>query len=534
MGIIQRFLHQVEKHPQRAALICRDQRLSYAQCRNYVTLIAEKLYDMGVKPGSHVIVALPNSIELAGTMLAIADLGAVIVPLATATTGEAFAKAVQTTDSTFLITQSTIVARLKREQADALNAIDASAVWCMDVQPPAMGIASQDAGASAAQQDSQETTAGTYCLGQHDRTDDSYILTMTSGSTSDPKPIVFSQRTKIERSIRAAFELYGLEDDEVILVASPMHHSLGQRLVLLPLMTGGTAVILSHFTADHWLKSVSEHRITFTIAVASHLEIILRQPEVASGYDLSSLRTIVSSSALLRPEVKQSFLEHFKCALHECYGASEVGIVTNAAPDECRDDLRTVGRPIPGVEMRVVDEAENEVEPGTVGEIICRTPTAYLGYYKNRATTQHANRNGFFHTGDMGCVDAQGRLFLCGRKKDIIIVGGTNVYPDDIELVLNAHEDIAESAVIGVPDAYFGEAILAIVVPREGCAIDLGKLAGECNRKLADFQRPMAYEVVSALPRNSMGKLTKQVLREQFKDCDATAKFRSLLERKVG
>jgi long-chain acyl-CoA synthetase len=351
-----------------------------------------------------------------------------------------------------------------------------------------------------------------------------YILTMTSGSTGVPKPIILRQQTKIDRAFLGCRDLYGLSQDEVIITASPMYHSLGQRLVLLPLIIGGTSVIIPRFTPDSWLKAIEVHRVTFTIAVSSHLERLVKHPGVGD-YDIKSLRVIVSSSALLSDKMKRACIEMLGCDFHECYGTSEIGIATSLSPEDCGRYLNSVGKALPYVSLKIMDENRNERSVGQVGEIACKTVTRFTGYYKRPEETAESE---YFYTGDLGYLDGDGFLYLCGRKKELIIVGGTNVYPKDVEEVINAHPDVKESAVIGVEDLYFGEVVIAVLVP-ENRDVDIRAIQRLCTQELADYQQPMAYEILLELPRNGMGKLMKHKLREQFAAYDATAVLRKIM-----
>ncbi|MCC5830839.1 MAG: acyl--CoA ligase [Phycisphaeraceae bacterium] len=524
MGIINHFLQSVQANPDRPALICEDERLTYRQVDERVRKLRMMLASMGIGGGSHVLVALPNGVPFALAMLALADLGAVMVPVSHTIGHGAMKRAMESGRAEFVIASGPYLARIWAEAVGEGPPVSPSRILTVG----------EPFGDARRMEWIDRFVGNPGPLRGGDRTNDAFILTMTSGSTSAPKPIVFSQGTKVRRALIGARDLYGLERDEVILTASPMHHSLGQRLVLLPLMIGATSVIMPRFNPTLWLRAVQEHGITFTIAVASHLEQLLNALDRQPGYDLSSLRCVVSSSALLKEAVKQRVLARFPCAIHECYGASEVGIVTNADPSECWESGRTVGRAVPGVDLKIVDDADNELPPGTPGQIICRTPMAFQGYFGQEEATQQAMRGGYFHTGDVGYLDEAGRLYLCGRMKDIVIVGGTNVHPEDVEAVLLEHPDIRECAVIGVEDEYFGEAILAVVAPCPGRTIQPASLRRFCAGKLADYQQPMAYEVVEELPRNELGKLAKPILREWFKGYDATAGIRAFLDRAAG
>lgn len=508
-SIIHYFLTYLSQTPERIALIYQGQRYSYQALGNAVQTAVDHLQSLQLKQGDVCVVALDNSPGFAALYLAAAELGLLLAPVAGSSSTEILNTAIDSTAAKALIGETRVVQAYLRD-ATLANASTPVLTWALKTddlfihQPLRL------------------------TLGNHEQQLPlDYILTMTSGSTGHPKPIVLSQGSKVARSFAGAKDLYRLGEGEVVLVASPMYHSLAQRLTLLPLMTGGTAVILPQFSPKVWLETVSKHRVSFTLAVSSHLEQLVNLVE---GYDLTSLRCLVSSSSLLRDEVKKRCLEVFQCDFHECYGASEVGIVTNLTAEDAKTHLSTVGKALPYVDLKIVDEKKQEVATGHVGEIIVKTDTAFSRYYKQPEATAQSVVDGYFYTGDLGWVDQSGFLHLSGRKKDTIIVGGTNVYPQDIETVIAQVPGIKEVAVIGIDDAYFGEAILAVLVTDEVWNLRAVKQA--CFNQLADYQQPMAFEVVESLPRNAMNKLLKHELKKQFQNYDATAALRKLMAKK--
>jgi long-chain acyl-CoA synthetase len=226
--------------------------------------------------------------------------------------------------------------------------------------------------------------------------------------------------------------------------------------------------------------------------------------------------------------MKKRCLALFPCDFHECYGTSEIGIAANLAPGDWEDHLGSVGRALPYVELKIVGSHGEEMPPGEAGEIICSTPTAFAGYFQRPDFTRASVIDGFFYTGDLGYLDRDGFLYLCGRKKELIIVGGTNVYPQDVEAVVGGHPQVKECAVIGIDDPRFGEAVLAVIVPA-GDSVDIRSIQRLCVEELADYQQPMAYEVVTELPRNPLGKIMKHKLKKRFEGYDATARLRALI-----
>ena len=287
-------------------------------------------------------------------------------------------------------------------------------------------------------------------------------------------------------------------------------------------------MIMQKFTPKNWLTQIDRHKVTFSIAVSSQLEMILRELRDTES-DISSLRCIVCCCSLLKDDIKSQLIKEMRCDFHECYGASEVGTVSNLSPDTSLKKLHTVGKAVPGVEIRIVDDKRDPVAMGEIGEIACKSKMRFPRYYNNEQATQQSMEGGFFYTGDMGCLDEDGYLIFSGRKKEIIITGGTNVYPMDIEAVLNTHPKVKECAVIGVEDKRFGEAVVAFIISAEGEALSSRELQLYCLHRLADFQQPLAYVFVDDFPRTELGKVLKQRLANQYSGYDLTAGLRNVL-----
>jgi len=496
-NIIEIFLKNVEKNPSKIAVILKDKTYTYKQLQLDIEEYSYFFESSGLTKNTHTLLILENSYEFIVSMLAIANIGAVIAPLSTTLKKDAILKAISTTQSTYLITNSKIKNKLN---------IDAVSTLCIDTIKP--------------NHESYKLNMNKIDISQD------YILTLTSGSTGDPKPIVFTQETKINRSLLAARDLYNLDSSERIIVASPLYHSMGQRLILLPLLIGATCVLLPKFSPKLWIETVQKHKITFTIAIASHLNILVQTLKPQD--DMSSLHTIVSSSSLLEDDIKAQCIEKFGCDFHECYGASEVGIVTNLAPIDCKSNLSSVGKALPFVDIKIVNDKKEVLGVNKIGEIIVRSKTAFSRYFNNKEITKQNVIDGYFYTADLGMIDERGFLYLKGRKKDVIIVGGTNVYPLDIENEILKVPHIKECCVIPIKDQYFGEVIMAVIVPSDE-QFDLKEVKKACIRNLAEYQQPMCYEITKDLPKNDLGKIMKYKLIEQYKDYDVTKYLRGIL-----
>ena len=508
MNIIQHVSRHVHAMPDKVAVHVGGRQYSYRQLFERTGGMHALLRDMGVVEGDCVLVALDNGIEFVETILAAAALGAMVAPVPTTSPPTALQSIMRATGARHLVAGCVPVRRL-------LEVADIDAARVLIVGTPLDGCRNH-----------AESAKANPLVPCNIDPDSDFLLTMTSGSTGTPKPIVLTQAGKIRRAFEGARDLYGLGTDDVVIAATPMYHSLGFRLALMPLLLGATSVVMPAFTPRAYIEAVDRHKVTFSILVSSQIESVL--DDIAHGSrGLASLKTLVSSSALLRPEVKTRCLQQLDCAFHECYGASEVGIVTDLGPCDAGEHQGSVGRALDYVDLKIFDQNANELPVGQVGEICCRTTTLFDGYYRQPAATAASMRDRYFLTGDLGYVDEEGYLYLAGRKKDIIIVGCSNVYPDDVEQVLRTAPGVGDCAVIGVADDYFGEAVLACIVTSSDDA-DPRTIQAYCIERLADYQVPQAYEFVDQLPRTSLGKIRRQALRERFDGYDATARLRQL------
>jgi long-chain acyl-CoA synthetase len=505
--------------PERRAVVCATEQLSYAELAAQTCRLAGGLCRLGITPGTHIGVVLPNGLPFVVALLAASALDLVLVPFDHGISSAALAKGLASTRTDILLGHGDKLDRLLEDP-------DSNAVLrpqqCIRVGAGLRAGASYEALMAG----SDTTVAPLRASSPPDR-HAPYILSTTSGSTGAPKPIVLSQRTKILRSL-AAQDVYDLLAGEVVLAATPLHHSLAQRLTLLPLLLGGTSILMPRFSPRAWVEAVAKHAVGFTIGVSSQLEGIVRWLN-AHPTRLSSLRCLVSSSAPLSVEAKETLRNALACRLHECYGASEIGIATDLALAHAAAKLHSVGTACPDVSIRILDADGRPAPAGAIGEIACRTPLAFSGYFEQPELTERSFSDGHFLTGDLGRLDEDAYLVLAGRKKDLIITGGINVYPKDVEDALNAHPAVREAVVIGIDDAHFGEAVLAVLSLEDGAVRGEADLARHCAEHLATYQRPAAFEIVDALPRNPMGKIDRQALRSRYRQLNPSARFADLL-----
>jgi long-chain acyl-CoA synthetase len=501
MSIIQQFYKHVLRTPDKVAVIFDDELVSYQELARQISSLSKGLIDAGVKKGDHVAVLLPNGVEFVVLMIAAANIGVVLVPN-NMTIGElALLRSMQAADVKHAIVWHALI-------PDLINTFD----QMLDEGALLVSVGGENDGAISFDALLLVSSDISNLMRTDELQDHPYILTMTSGSTGEPKPIILSQHTK-ELRAKAAIELYQVTHEDIVLIATPMYHSLAERLAIIPLITGGTCVLLGMYTAKKWLHAVITHQVTFAIPVSSQLKQILIELN-AHPCSLASLRCLVSSSERLPDSVREEMKQLIHCEFHECYGASEVAIVTNL--DHQKNSGGSVGHAIRGVDIKILDDKKELLGVNLPGEIVCKTPMLFSGYYKKPEQTDDSMWGEYFCTGDIGCLDEDGYLYFLGRKKDIIITGGINIYPKDIEDVLNSHESVIECAVIPLPDDVLGEKLTAVVVAENNMPLNIRDLQRLCFRFLADYQQPRSFIVLDVLPKSPMGKIMKQTLIQQL------------------
>jgi acyl-CoA synthetase (AMP-forming)/AMP-acid ligase II len=496
-NIYQLFYRHVQTNPSKTAVIYQEQSLTYSELNERVSRLSGFFNDMGLKQGHRVALFAPNGVEYPIVMLAAAKLGLAIVPLPISLKGEALTTALKVMPVAAAIAWPTISKVLLEQRLVEHDRL-------ITIGTP---ISDEVSWQHVMAQEAKEVTSEQVDISLP------YILTMTSGSTGKPKPIVLSQCCKIERAFSATIDYYGLDCDEVVLVATPLYHSLAQRGVLMPLMLGATTVIMAKFSLLHWLSAIETHKVSFLFAVSAQLESFLSLQSVT--HDISSIRCLVSSSAVLNNDSKKALLKRLNCAFHECYGASEVGVVTDFCVSKNPQLSGSVGRPLPFVKVKIVDKHGHKLEAGEIGEICCKTTTAFNEYFKMPSETQSAyDQSHYFKTGDLGYLDEEGYLYYVGRKKEVISSGGINVFPQDIEAVIKSHEKVIDCVAFGKREAQLGE-VVKVVYEQSGdddLTLELRKL---CLSQLTDYQQPREIVRIEELLRNPMGKVLRNQVKEQ-------------------
>jgi len=489
-------------HPEKPALVCDGQTVSWGAFDQRINKIANLLLSMGVSKGDNIAIISPNSIPYAELFMGILRAGACVTPLSTMASPDALQKMLTDCGA-----RAIFVAAQYLELVDGFIADLELARFAIDFDHPAFqpyGAAVD--GASDSDPEIQIEMS------------DAFNLIYSSGTTGTPKGILHNHWMRSAQMDRVSPN--GYDDNARTLLSTPLYSNTTIVSFLPTLYGGSTVYLMPKFDARGYLEIVQREKITHTMLVPVQYKRIMDVPDF-DAFDLSSMQVKFSTSAPLRAEVKADVLARFPGKLLEYYGLTEGGGVTVLNSAEHPDKLHTVGQPAPGNEIRLIDETGAEVPKGTVGEICGRGPTMMAGYFGRDDLTadyiwRDAAGNVFFRSGDMGRFDEDGFLILSDRKKDMIISGGLNIYADDLELVLLADPDVTDAAVIGVPSDAWGETPYGLVVLREGATRSGDDICADANAKLGKSQRLSAVELRDELPRSSIGKILKKELRAPF------------------
>ncbi len=499
-------------HPDKEALVEYGERgvrrLTWGELDATINRLAHALVARGVKGGSRIALMLPNCIEYLIAQQALARLGATAVQIGYRSKSAEIAYILENSEPIATIVHADYAAAMTeaREQTKlggpqlvVGGALTGSPLTASDATEWERALASSSP-------DMPPRTRGG---------DGGGVIVYTSGTTGKPKGANRSWRKTGFESVADMIYQVGMRADDRHLVVCPLYHSAAPAFVAIMMSLGATVVVMTHFDPEGALDLIQRERITCTLMVPTMLIRIANLPrETIAKYDHSSLRWLMSAAAPLTTEAARRFMDIFGPKLWNFYGATETGLVTLAGPHDHVSRPGTIGRALRGNEIRLLDDGGTNVRSGGIGELYARNSTLMSGYHNNDEATSSAQREGFYSVGDMGRVDAEGFYYLESRKHDMVISGGVNIYPREIEDHLNTHPAILEAAVVGVPDAEWGETLRAFIVIRSGQSVSEIEVIDYCKRGLADFKRPRKVTFIEELPRNPTGKILKRELRD--------------------
>jgi long-chain acyl-CoA synthetase len=493
--------------PDKVAVILDDAKLTYAQLEALSNQVAAGLRASGVRAGDRVGLMLPNVPQFVVAYNGILKAGAVVVPMNVLLKAPEVAYFLSDSGARALVVWDDFA-------AEALaGAAQATGVTSYVVQRPGGGAVPEGARpfsellSGSPRSDVAATSP-----------EDTAVILYTSGTTGRPKGAELTHFNLLMCCEVAATRLVEVRDDDVSLAVLPLFHSFGQSNVMnTAIYAGGTLTLLPRFDATRVLEIIQRDRVSIFCGVPTMYFALLHHPD-AGRYDTSSLRLCCSGGASMPGEVMKAFEARFGVTILEGYGLSETSPTASFNVSAAERKFLSIGKPVWGVEMRVFDEQDQELPPGRdhVGEIVIRGHNVMKGYFNRPEATAEVMGHGWFHSGDMGYVDEDGYFFIVDRKKELIIRGGFNVYPREVEEVLYAHPAVAAAAVIGVPDERLGEEVRAVVQLKAGHQATADELIAWCREQLAAYKYPRSVELVEQLPIGPTGKVLKRELKAQL------------------
>ncbi|MEO5814223.1 MAG: AMP-binding protein [Gemmatimonadaceae bacterium] len=488
-------------HP---ALVCGETRLTWSELSARVNQLANALLSLGLAKGDKLAVVMPNCPEVLETYWAAIQIGVVLVPLSPLLRGPALAALLRDSDSVAII--------LGYGMMDEIDSVRAELPAIETRRFLKLGGAKRDGYTEyEALVSEQPAEAPSHVeIGN----DDVFNIVYSSGTTGMPKGIVHTHYIRANYCTHFA-STWRMTPESVVMHAGSLVFN-GAFVTLMPaLFLGTTYVLQARFDAVEFIETVAREKVTHVMMVPSQILAVMNAPNFSAA-KLATLQMLGSVGAPLHRQHKDRLTAALPGIFYELYGLTE-GVITILDKEDVARKAGSVGGPQPFFELRIADADGSDVAPGEVGEIVGRGPLLMPGYYKRPDLTADAIRHGWMFTGDMGYLDADGYLYLVDRKKDLIISGGVNVYPKDIEEVVVTHPDVVEAAVFGIPNEKWGEAPMGAVVLRPGALVDEVTLKGWVNERVgARYQQLCAVVILTEFPRNAAGKTLKRLMRDEY------------------
>src|SRR5436309_2092129 len=485
------------KFPLKVAAKDRSGQITYGELNARVNRLAHGLLSLGVRKGDAVGLSVGNRIEHLEIIFATAKIGALAIPRDVKWKALELASVVAALEPRFIILQEDCVAEFDR----AKELRDLSLLKTVSLSTD-LGYSGLLHGQSSDEPD------------VHVEEEDPFAVMLTSGTTGFPKGCLATQRTFVFHCINNAI-VKGLGAHDKAILSSPIYFNAGRSFTLGIIYFGGTMILHERFDAEEVLKTIEREKVTYVGAVPTMCERMLHVLE-ARKYDTSSLRCLAITGGKVHPSVLEGLKKNVTPNIYRTYASTDSGQMAISKPSDVDGKPNAAGRPVWCVEMRIVDDNNKPVGVNEVGEIICQSPLATQGYYKNPEATNASFRDGWFYTGDLGYFDEKGYLFVAGRKKDMVKSGGISIYPLEIESVLYGHPEVVEAAVIGVPDSQWGEAVKAVVVLKQDSIVTAEELIQFCKDRLSSYKIPKSVDIVSSLPHTEIGKVAKEKLRSEI------------------
>ena len=494
-------------------LVYEGREVTNVDCDSISSQMARAMMELGVGKGDRVVVTMPNRPEVVFAYHAIAKAGAVAVPVMPLLQTQEIRFIAMDCAPKLVVTSDMLLGKVQEAVGEL---------------PQKPIVVSVDADANAGEAGALNRIAASQPdLAPNVQVDanDPGVILYTSGTTGRPKGVVLTHAnlySNAQSAAQLAIEYAGSEGNWVGLVILPLSHAFGFTMMNSTAMAGARDILLPYFDPVLVFSTIEKYKVTHFSGVPAMFHAMLTHAD-ADQYDLSSLSQCISGSAPLSAAVKAQFEQKFGCTIYEGYGLSEAAPVVTAPRKGFPVKPGSVGLPIPGVEVKVVDERGNALAAGEVGELTVKGPNVTQGYLNLPEETQKVIQDGWLYTGDMAKIDDEGYVYIVERKKDVIIRGGFNVYPRDLEELLATHPAVAEVSVVGTPSEAMGEEVVAFVVKRRGVDVTEADLISFCQDRLAKYKTPRYLKFVGYLPKTMIGKTDKKVLREWAREASSSS-----------
>jgi long-chain acyl-CoA synthetase len=500
---------RAHEHPEKTFLFFKDIEVSYVRLNEIANSIANGLIERGVEKGEKVCLYMTNCAEYIYCFFGIAKAGAVVTPINALLKGEEITYIVNNSDAKALVTQSkfeNLVDDIRPGCKNLQDIIIADVVDTDDEKIPLRLLLEAEPTEPAAEINPDDTAGIIY----------------TSGTTGLPKGVELTHKNYLVDAEQIA-EATRMTGEDRFLCILPLFHVNAQVVTTLsPMCAGAGMILLEGFSPKTFLPALAQYKATAFSGVPTVYAILNTLP-TAEQFDLSTLRFCICGAAPMPVEVFKTFEEKYKAFILEGYGLSEGTCASSINPLGGKRKIGSIGLPLRGQEMKIFDETGTELPGGGVGEIVVRGENVMRGYYKNPEATAETLKGNWLHTGDLGYVDEEGYFYIVGRKKEMIIRGGENIYPKEAEEVLYRHPDILEAAVVGIPDEIWGEEVVAFIVRNEGASLSADDVIAYCTEHLADFKCPRKVEFVESFPKTATGKIQKNKIIEDYIGNSGTA-----------
>ncbi|WP_019414509.1 fatty acid--CoA ligase family protein [Paenisporosarcina sp. TG20] len=512
MNLVTRVRETAIAQPTKTAYHFMGSDTSYAEFDQSIARFASALRKLGVEKGDHVAFLLGNTPHFLTSFYATLRLGATAIPINPIYTPDEISFIIQNSDAKVVIALDMLLP-LVEKASGAFPSVHTYVICETSPDTAEKLVALPDGVREKVKSYTQLVmSASPDVLPVEIAPDDNAVILYTSGTTGRPKGAMLTHEN-IFSNARDTADYLGYTESDKVIAALPVFHVFALTVVVnAPLLKGATILLVPRFSPQDVFDIARNQQATIFAGVPTMYNFLHQFPQ-ANIEDFSTIRLAISGGSSLPVALLHNFENKFKVRISEGYGLSEASPVTCFNPLDRDRKPGSIGTSIVNVENRVVNELGVDVEVGEVGELIVRGPNVMKGYYKMPEETAHAIRNNWLYTGDLAKVDDEGYFYIVDRKKDLVIVGGYNVYPREVEEVLFAHPEILEAAVIGLPDIDFGEAVHAYVVVKDE-SLNQEALHEYCGKHLAKYKIPRSFEFLKELPKNTTGKILRRSLKD--------------------